>query len=312
MAGKRKLDLTRLNESRGKEYMQAAQAGPQEELREVEVALIDPAPWQPRKHFDPAALQELKESIQENGLAQPLVLRAVGDRYQVLGGERRLRAVRELGRKRVPAYVRSVGEFEARRITRAENRDRDDLSSWEDAKGLADLRDAAERETGPVSVRELARLEDMSRGSASEKLRIAEALTDEVWWQAFDSRTVVPDPEVFDSRTVEEFRASQANVSYRDLRDASKLKDKTERAARLYKAIHGAPPEWAKRLKPGDGGQGKTAPVKNLRGGGVRIEIPPLEGLTRAEARSLLEEIRPTLEALQKRAGVARGKQAKK
>jgi len=78
-------------------------------LVKIAVEFISPNPFQPRSNFDPAALDELKKSIITNGLIQPItVRRTTGNTYQIISGERRLRAYKEIGYKEIPAYVIKV------------------------------------------------------------------------------------------------------------------------------------------------------------------------------------------------------------
>lgn len=78
----------------------------------IPVELIEPNPFQPRTNFDPAALEELKNSIIANGLIQPVTVRKNGTGYQLISGERRLRAFREIGYEEIPAYVIEVASDE--------------------------------------------------------------------------------------------------------------------------------------------------------------------------------------------------------
>ena len=76
---------------------------------EISVAVIAPNRFQPRREFDEAALEELRESIARHGILQPLSVRAVGDgKYELIAGERRLRAARLAGRATVPVVVRTA------------------------------------------------------------------------------------------------------------------------------------------------------------------------------------------------------------
>jgi len=78
----------------------------EDSIAKIPVELIDPNPYQPRTVFEPEALEELKKSIIANGLIQPVTIRRVeGGRYQLISGERRLRACREIGMKEIPAYI---------------------------------------------------------------------------------------------------------------------------------------------------------------------------------------------------------------
>ena len=91
------------------EQNSARQNVPTSYISKIAVKLIDPNPFQPRTHFDPAAMEELKKSIISNGLIQPVTVRQFGEnRFQLISGERRLRACTELGYLDIPAYVIEV------------------------------------------------------------------------------------------------------------------------------------------------------------------------------------------------------------
>jgi len=104
-----------------------------------DVNLIDPGPGQPRRHFDEAALQELAQSIRESGLVQPLVARLEGERYQLIAGERRLRASKLAGLKEVPLVVREISDKDAFVLALVENIQRQDLNPIEEASAFARL-----------------------------------------------------------------------------------------------------------------------------------------------------------------------------
>jgi ParB family chromosome partitioning protein len=77
-------------------------------IASIEIARIQPNPFQPRTDFDPDALEELKRSIQEKGVIQPITVRRIGNGYQLISGERRLRAAQSARLKHVPAYIIAV------------------------------------------------------------------------------------------------------------------------------------------------------------------------------------------------------------
>ncbi len=82
-------------------------------LAKIPIDLISPNPFQPRKNFEPEALEELKKSILANGLIQPITVRRIGQtNYQLISGERRLKACREIGHKEIPAYIIKVDSDE--------------------------------------------------------------------------------------------------------------------------------------------------------------------------------------------------------
>jgi ParB family transcriptional regulator, chromosome partitioning protein len=108
---------------------------------QVDIDLIDPSPYQPRTRFAEAALEELAQSIRNSGIIQPLVLRRVGQRYQLIAGERRWRAAQRAELMRVPAVVREVGDEQALELTLVENIQREDLNPIEQARAFQRLMD---------------------------------------------------------------------------------------------------------------------------------------------------------------------------
>ncbi len=109
-------------------------------VAELELEAIRPNPYQPRKDFDETALDELAASILQLGIIQPLTVRALGDgRYELISGERRLRASRRAGLKRVPAYVREADTEAMLEMAIVENVQREDLNPVEVAIGYQRL-----------------------------------------------------------------------------------------------------------------------------------------------------------------------------
>jgi ParB family chromosome partitioning protein len=118
-------------------------AGQAEEgLREIPVELVKPNPRQPRRSFDEGALAELAESIRARGVLQPIVVRALpGGHYELVAGERRLRAARIAELETVPAMVRVADDWERLDLALAENMARVDLNAVEEARACAMLVD---------------------------------------------------------------------------------------------------------------------------------------------------------------------------
>lgn len=103
-----------------------------ESLSQVLVSQIQANPQQPRSVFDRQKLEELKQSILENGLIQPITVRSVTEGFELIAGERRLRAVQELGIRQIPAYVMEVeSEEQLLELALIENIQRDDLNALE-------------------------------------------------------------------------------------------------------------------------------------------------------------------------------------
>ncbi|HEY3314197.1 MAG TPA: ParB/RepB/Spo0J family partition protein [Bacillota bacterium] len=121
---------------------EAARARPEGGTVVIDVALdrIKINPYQPRKQFDPAKLSELSASLREHGVLQPLVVRQLSDGgYELVAGERRLRAAKMAGLERVPVIVRSMGGIDQAILSLVENLQREDLNCLEEAVGYKRL-----------------------------------------------------------------------------------------------------------------------------------------------------------------------------
>jgi ParB family chromosome partitioning protein len=112
-----------------------ATGGPQQ----IDIDLIEPSPYQPRTRFREEALDELARSIQTSGIIQPIVVRPMGNRYQLIAGERRWRASQRAGLQKVPAIVRQVPDELALEMTLVENIQREDLNAMEAARAFERL-----------------------------------------------------------------------------------------------------------------------------------------------------------------------------
>ena len=107
-------------------------SGPQE----IDIDLIEPSPYQPRTRFREEALDELARSIRASGIIQPLVVRPIGNRFQLIAGERRWRASQRAGLTKVSAIVRQVPDELALEMTLVENIQREDLNAIEQARAF--------------------------------------------------------------------------------------------------------------------------------------------------------------------------------
>lgn len=108
-------------------------------IRTVEIGRIRPNPAQPRRHFGEQAMAELAESIIERGLLQPILLRSVGDGFEIIAGERRWRAAQKAKLHQIPAIVRELDDEASAELALIENVQREDLSAIEEAGGYAKL-----------------------------------------------------------------------------------------------------------------------------------------------------------------------------
>src|SRR6266404_5352911 len=110
-----------------------------EKVHQVSLAHIVPSPLQPRKDFAHEPLQELIDSIRQHGIIQPLIVRRVGARIELIAGERRWRAAQEAGLTQVPVIIRSASDLEVLELSLIENLQRADLNPIEEAQGYARL-----------------------------------------------------------------------------------------------------------------------------------------------------------------------------
>lgn len=114
----------------------------EEKILEVPIGKIYPNPYQARKVFDESLLKELVDSIREHGIIQPLILNKISDdEYELIAGERRFRAAKILGLKKVPAVVRSTGAIKKLELSLIENIQRKDLNPIEKARAYQRLID---------------------------------------------------------------------------------------------------------------------------------------------------------------------------
>jgi ParB family transcriptional regulator, chromosome partitioning protein len=105
----------------------------------LKLSQIKLPPSQPRKYFDPDALEQLKESIKIHGILQPLLVRPFNGNYELIAGERRYRAAQELGLTEIPVHIRELSDNEARQLSLIENLQREDLNPLEETEAILDL-----------------------------------------------------------------------------------------------------------------------------------------------------------------------------
>jgi ParB family transcriptional regulator, chromosome partitioning protein len=138
-----------------------------EEVLRIPVDSVDASPYQPRRRFDEEKLEELAASIRQHGVIQPIVVRATGSRFELVAGERRLRAVRRLGLAEVPAIVRTFTDDQALEAALVENLQREDISVVEEARAYHRL--AGEFH---YSQAEIAQRTGKSRAAVNNTLRL--------------------------------------------------------------------------------------------------------------------------------------------
>ena len=135
---------------------------------ELDIDQIKTSPYQPRKWFEPSALQDLAQSIKNQGLLQPIVVRSIAQGgYELIAGERRWRAAQLAGLTKIPAINKQVSDREASAIALVENIQREDLNALEEAVGLERLRNEFE-----LTQQEVADVVGKSRAAIANSLRL--------------------------------------------------------------------------------------------------------------------------------------------
>jgi ParB family chromosome partitioning protein len=109
------------------------------DVRNVPISQVIPSPLQPRKHFTEGMLDDLMDSISQHGIIQPLIVREVNGKLELIAGERRWRASSNLGLKQVPVIIRTASDQEVLEMALIENLQREDLNAMEEAAGYVRL-----------------------------------------------------------------------------------------------------------------------------------------------------------------------------
>ena len=144
----------------------AAESGSEPEAT-LPIASIVTNPDQPRKSFDETQLSELSDSIKQNGVLQPILVRKKGDKYEIVAGERRYQASKLAGLKEIPAIVREIDDAEVFQLALIENLQRSDLTPIEEARGYRQLLD-----TKGLTQEGLANILSKSRSAIANTLRL--------------------------------------------------------------------------------------------------------------------------------------------
>ena len=156
-----------------------------EQIRQIRLSAIFPSPFQPRKNFAPQALQELVDSIRQHGIIQPLIVRRVDGRHELIADERRWRAAQELGLAEVPVIVRIASDLEVLEISLIENLQRTDLNPIEEAQGYARL-----AEEFGMKQEEIAQKVGRSRAAVANAMRLLDLDSQIQTWVAQDLLSV--------------------------------------------------------------------------------------------------------------------------
>lgn len=200
-------------------------------IQQVPLAKVRASPLQPRQRFDEATIAELADSVRERGVLQPILVRPKDSGFEVVAGERRLRAARLAGLESVPAVVREMTDQEALEVAIVENLQREDLNDVEQARAYKQLLDFG------LSQEQVANAVNKSRSAVANTLRLlaldAEVLTalEEGVITAGHARAILAMPEADRTWAFNEIVGKGLSV-----RQAEKLKRPLARAARGPKA----------------------------------------------------------------------------
>ena len=200
----------------------------------LKISLVDPKSDQPRKYFDKEALEELADSIRENGLLQPILVREYGDgRYQIIAGERRFRASKLAGLTEIPAIILDRDNKSVAQIALIENIQREDLNPLEEAMAYKSLKDEYD-----MTQEELSERIGKSRSAIANSIRLLDlpeailAMVASRELSAGHARTLlgVKDPE--DMILLAQF-AVEGDLSVRQLEEQVKKINKKKKAEKV-------------------------------------------------------------------------------
>lgn len=250
------------------------------------VDVIVPNPFQPRKDFAPQELEELAESIRENGLVQPVIVRPGADgNYELVAGERRLRAAKLAGLAQIPVIVRTVTDIESLEMALIENVQREDLNPVEEARAYEQLQNHFQ-----LTQEEMAKKVGKDRSSLANTLRLLK-LPSEILKLVENRRLSEGHARAILTLEEESVMQTVADKILRDhlsVRDAEKLvqgikpaSDKPKKAKAEIKDPHARHLEEELRRKLGT--HVKVVP-RSAHKGKIEIEYYSLEDLDRIVA----------------------------
>lgn len=222
-------------------------AAGRDEIEDVPLSLVSPNPFQPRRIFDETELEELANSVKTKGVLQPILVRKLGDGgYELIAGERRWRAAKIAGLKKIPAIVRPATDAEAMEMALIENLQRKDLNSMEAARAYQRLM----KEFG-LTQEAVSRALGKERSSIANTVRLLALQSEVQGWVESDQLSLghakvllaIADPE-------QQVRLGRRTVTERlSVRDLERLVRPVQRAGRSSNARKGhRPSEIEERL----------------------------------------------------------------
>jgi ParB family chromosome partitioning protein len=234
-------------------------------MSELAVDLIAPNPDQPRTDLDDEGIRELAESLRRVGLLQPIIVRPLGDQYQIIAGERRWRAARLAGLEKVPARIISATSAESLGLALIENLQREDLNAIEEARGYRRLLDEYQ-----MTQAELADKVSKSRSTITNAMRLLD-LPDEVQELVYQGRLTAGHARAILALPDD---ASRAKLAHKAMEEGLSVRD-VENLARLYLAGQGdreARPIAPRSFKI------VARKLRKMLGTGVRVRMTKTKG----------------------------------
>lgn len=213
----------------------------QEKVEQISINLISPNPNQPRKAFDEEGILKLADSIRQFGIIQPLVVRKAGEGYELVAGERRLRAAKELGSNTVPCIVSAISEAKSAEVSIIENLIRENLNIFEQAMAIQALID-----TYGLTQEQVAEKLSNSQSFVANKLRLLRLSSEErekVLYNNLSERHArallrILDPQKR-NKALNQIISEGLNVSKTDeLVDNIVKKERNEPKKRLYRDVN--------------------------------------------------------------------------
>ena len=215
------------------------------QIQDIELSKIKPNQFQPRRQFSENSIKELAQTLDKEGLLQPIVIREDGEEYEIIAGERRFRAAQLLGWEKIPAIVNNMDDDQAAFLALIENLQRENLNPIDEAKAYTNL-----MKLNNLTQAELAKDMGKSQSYVANKLRLLK-LTPKVQSylasgeiSARHGRALVGLSERDQSRVVDEILANNLNAKeteeiIKDLDEyfAKKNEDKTEKKKRFAKRM---------------------------------------------------------------------------
>ena len=249
----------------------------------LDISLIDVNKAQPRKTFNNETIAALAESIKANGMLQPITVHSVGDRYEIVAGERRYRACRLLKMDKIPAIIKELSPRQVSELALVENLQREDLNPIEEAAGYARLAEEFE-----MTQEEISKSVGKSRSAITNCMRLlnlsapVRKLVEQLEISAGHARTLLA-IEDKDLQEKTAYLVIEKDMSVRQLENYVNLLKKPERLPKVREAFSVVKDDIEKLLEGALGTKVKI--ISGKKKGKIEIEFYDKESLDRIVSR---------------------------